>query len=91
MEVLSKIGEFFFDDGRASEEERLRAYREYKENMRKESKTVLPTTPGISKSNVEVKIGKSKKGRATGTTKSGAPSSASTKTTNTHMLSLIHI
>ncbi|CAB9511950.1 expressed unknown protein [Seminavis robusta] len=34
MEALSRIGEFFFDDGHVSEEERLRVYQAYKEKMR---------------------------------------------------------
>jgi hypothetical protein len=37
MEALSKIGEFFFDDGRASEEERIAVYEAYKEKMRKQN------------------------------------------------------
>ena len=37
MDVLSKIGEFFFDDGHLTEEERLRQYKQYKERQRKNS------------------------------------------------------
>ena len=58
MEALSKIGEFFFDDGRITEEERLLIYLKYKEELEAKNPKSTSETPSKSASKRKKTLGK---------------------------------